>query len=323
MSEGPKPPSRWWLFFLAVALVEVVGSLVVRARVVEPETWGAAVARVRREWQEGDALVSAPGWTDPLLREAAPDLLDVASSGRSDLSGAARVWSLSIRGHRSPEVPDTAPELRELVGRVLVERWTLPRREIVYDFVAHASEASFSRGPIGSESTCHRGGGRGSGGGLGAGPVPGPDRASCGGGWAGETVIEDLEFRARHCIMLPPTGDEPVRATFLDVPLGETFVAFGGLHWVDERHGTVPDDVLVGTPVTLVVRAGETELLRVQHVDGEGWRRWERPVPEALAGTHATVTFETTTERGTGRSFCWSAVTLGGGGESVAMGEAP
>lgn len=309
--------SRLWLIFVGVALVELCGSLVVRARVAPAQDWTAAAARVRAEWAEGDALVSAPGWTDPLLREAAPDLLDVASAGRSDESGVRRLWSLSIRGHRSPEAPVDAPELRELVGRVLVERWTLSGyRPIAYDFVAHAGEATFSRVAGETELPCRRGGGRGSGGGLGAGPVPAAERATCGASWAGETVIEDLAFRARHCILLPPSGREPVRATFADVALGETLIAHGGLHWVEERHRN-------GAPVTLVVRAGETELLRATHADGDGWARWEREIPAELRGRTASVTFETTASTGAARSFCWSAVTLGpGDGASVAAASA-
>jgi len=96
-------------------------------------------------------------------------------------------------------------------------------------------------------------------------------------------------------------GTEAVAS--LAATFGERLVAHGGLHWVDERHRT-------GAPVTFVVRAGERELLRATHADGDGWTRWEREIPAELRGRVATVTFETTATTGASRSFCWSAVTL-------------
>lgn len=69
MDGDAKTPPRWrgkaWLLLLALAIVEVVGHLVVRARVVDDADWAAAAERVRREHRAGDLVVVAPSGPTP------------------------------------------------------------------------------------------------------------------------------------------------------------------------------------------------------------------------------------------------------------------
>lgn len=119
-----------------------------------------------------------------------------------------------------------------------------------------------------------------------------------------ETVIEDLHFEARRCIAQHPVSGDPVVLRFPEATLGELLMVHAGLHWVDER-------MLEGSPVTLTVRAGETEIGTITHHDGDGWATYPLTVPPESRGAQV-VSFEVTSEQSAGRSFCWAARALGG-----------
>jgi hypothetical protein len=315
------PPSRrgesaFWLLLLGVAAVEVVGHFVVQSRVVPASDWDAAAAHVREEWVEGDVVTVAPRWADPLLREAIGDRLDLASAGRSDLAPYRRLWSLSIRGHRAAEAPEGAPDHAQAFGRVLVERWELPQDEtILYDFVEHVEDAEVALLEGAQPRPCRwTRGGRPSGGGLGSGPITPAERHVCDPGrpwlWVGATVEEDLEMLPRRCVWQHPPGPEPVRASFPDVPLGEAIVLYGGLWWEHER-------TMAGGPVDVVVRVEGREVGRLTHRDGDGWKRIEAAVPEALRGGRGRVDVEVSAPNPHLRTLCWAATTRArdGGGD--------
>ena len=307
---APKLPRahRAWLLLLPLAFIELVGSLVVRARVPEADDWHEAAAHITGAWAEGDQLTVAPRWADPLLRQAMGvamgDAFTNAIAAPVGLEGTQRLWVVSIRGRASSLVPpDAVPEAVDTFGRVRVERYFLGEGEqILFDFVDRLPEATVTRG----SSVCASTTGRASGGGLGAGPVIAANHFSCRGESVGETVIEDLHFEARRCIAQRAVTGEPIQVRFLDVPLGERIVLYGGLHWVDER-------AREGAPVTLEAWAqtdetAEVSLGAVTHLDGDGWATYEITVPDALRGSRASVRFEVRSEGA--RSFCWAGRSL-------------
>lgn len=305
---GPNPTAPRiriaWLFLLLLACTEVVGSIVVRARVPDPTDWDRAAARVASEWRDGDRVVAAPSWAEPLVREAMGRALGerygIAIAGAPGLAGVQRLWVLSIRGHDTSLIHDGAGELVEQIGRVRLERFALPPSEVRFDFVASLPEATASR----SGRECRSSPGRGSGGGLGAGPVIAGTRFTCGGETVGTTVIEDLDFAGRSCIAQRPSSGDAVTLTFPAVPLGETLVIYGGLHWVDERHFIEAEHV--DAPVTLRVLDGERELAALVHHDGDGWATYTVEVPEDLRGTTRALSFTVESSRSHDRSFCWA-----------------
>lgn len=298
----------FWLLLLAVTAIEIVGHFVVQARVVPPSDWDEAAAHVRAEWANGDVVTVAPRWADPLLREAMGDRLDLASAGRSDLAPYRRLWSLSIRGHRSGDAPARAPDHTRTFGRVRVDRWDLPAdEEILYDFVAHVESAEVALIEGGAARPCQwTRGGRPTGGGLGSGPVTPADRHACDPRrpwlWVGATVEEDLEMLPRRCVWQHPQGAEPVRASFPDVPLGERIVLYAGLWWEHER-------TMAGEPVDVVVRVDGREIGRLTHRDGDGWKRIDVGVPEALRGARGRVDVDVSAPEPHLRSLCWAATT--------------
>ncbi|MDQ3033851.1 MAG: hypothetical protein M3Y87_15650 [Myxococcota bacterium] len=301
-------PSRWWLLLLGVAAIEVVGHFVVQSRVVPASDWDAAAAHVRAQWAEGDAVTVAPRWADPLMREAMGDRVDVATVGRSDLAAYRRLWSLSIRGHRASDAPPDAPDAAWQFGRVRLERWDLPQDEtVLYDFVDHVEDAQVAiLEPDGARECRWTRSGRPSGGGLGSGPITPGERHVCDPRrpwlWVGATVEEDLEMLPRRCIWQHPPGAEPVRASWTDVPLGESIVLYGGLWWEHER-------TMDGGPVDVVVRVDGQEVGRLTHTDGDGWKRIEAAVPELLRGGRGRVDVEVSAPSPHLRTLCWAATT--------------
>ncbi len=302
--------SRAWLLLIPLACVEFVGSLVVRARVPDASDWDVAAQAVAAEWEVGDAVTIAPRWADPLLREAMGRALgerfDRSVAGSPGLDGDARLWAFSIRGHDSPLLAEGTLEHEATYGRVRVERRRLPNVEVHFDFVDALEHASATRG----ERACNLGRAHASGGGLGAGPVIAASRFSCGGDLIGETVIEDLDFEARRCISMRPSGTGEVTLRYDEVPLGDRLVLYAGLHWVDERHHIEPEHE--GAPVMLSVRAGERSLAELTHRDGDGWARYAVSVPAELVGTTQSVSFVVTSAASHDRSFCWAGRSLGG-----------
>lgn len=301
---------RAWLLLLAVAAVELLGHAVTQARVVPWEDWERAAAQVREGWQEGDVVTVAPRWADPLLRAAVGDLLDLELAGRSDLSRATRLWQLSIRGHRSDEAPTRAPDHAVQVGRVRIQRWDLAPEPVLYDLVEHVMDAEVALVQPGGEARACRAqrGGRATGGGLGSGPTAPGERHVCDPArpwlWVGATVEEDLEMLPRRCVWQHPQGAEPVRATYRDVPLGERVVLYAGLWWEHERTRD-------GGPVDVAVRVDGREIGRLVHRDGDGWKRMEAAIPEALRGGRGTIDVEVSAPNPHVRTLCWAATTRG------------
>jgi hypothetical protein len=302
-------PSLWWLV-LAIGAVEILGQVVIEARVAPRSEWGEALAAVRAEWQERDAVVVAPRWADPLLREAAGDLIDREMAGHSDLAAYQRLWVVSIRGHRSSEAPSEAPELTRDFGRVHVERWTLPPPSVLYDFVAHVGEAHVTRRERGQDLPCRTITSMGQTmGGLSNGPIETAPRHLCDPGrpwlWVGATTTMDLELRGRHCISQHAQGSEPISTSYDDVPLGHSVVLHGGIWWERERWRN-------GGDLEVVVRLDGEEIGRMTHHDGDGWKRMEAAIPESRRGGRGRISIDVSAENPEFRAFCWAGSTRRG-----------
>lgn len=310
----PAPPARklrpalLWLLVPALAVVELVGQRVIAARVVPKSDWVSAAAFVRESRQPRDLVTSAPGWTDPILRETAGDMITLADAGRSDTAAYDRIWVLSVRGGRSPEAPDRAPDLERDFGRVSVRRWQLPPATVLYDLVEHVDEGRAALVEQGQEQSCPlRTQGVLGGVGLDRGPIRPRSFFACDPRrdwlWIGATVFEDSEHRPRRCVWQHPAGHEPMRVTLADVPLGDRMVLYGGLHRdqaFDDHRGTVRVSVSVdGEPV------GE-----LNHPAGPGWSRMEaRTQSTGARRERGAVTIDVTADDPEWRHFCWSATT--------------
>ncbi len=296
--------SPYWLIPLAIALVEIVGHYVVRARVVDDDHWAEASAVIRGRWEPGDLVVPAPEWSDPLMRRELGDLLGLSDVGRSDLATHRRLWTMSIRGHRPREAPDEEPDFQQQVGPILVLRWDLDPDRVLYDFVEHVERAAVTI----DDRPCRWQVGRPRGGGLGGGPIEAGARHVCDPQrswlWVGATVEEDLHLQPRHCIWQHPAAPEVIAATFEDVPLGDRLVLAGGLYYEHER-------MLEHGPLSVAVFLEGAEIGRMVHRDGEGWKAMSvsTRVPSRPASDRGDIRVEVTAPDPNLRTFCWAAST--------------
>lgn len=291
-----------WVLLLAFPLLEVGAHAVTRMRVPSVADYRAAAAFVRGEFRARDLVVAAPGWTDPLVRQVLGDRIDQAMAGRSDVAGYERLWALSIRGARPPEAPRGEPELARSFGRVQVLRWALGESPVQFDFVAQSKQAQVRWvGPRGSGPCELRRTPAARGGGLGVGVLAPEWRFWCGPGsaWVGQVVMEDLDLQPRHCVYHPPAQSKRVQVSYRDVPLGDELVLYAGLYYEHER-------MRKGGPIMVRVLAGERELGRMVHDDGDGWKKL---VLDTAGGGLGDVTFEVSAPESPARHFCWAAST--------------
>ncbi len=294
---------HYWLLLPLLALAELGSLAVTVARVPPLEDWHAAADFVRSAEQPGDLVVSAPAWTDPLLRLLLGDRITLAQAGRSDTDAFTRLWVLSIRGERPREAPVKEPDFQRVFGRIRVMRWDLGASPVRYDLVAHVREAEVERVEGGAALPCPWRVSVAQAGGLGGGAATPAERFVCDPRrpwlWVAATVQEDLELEARHCVYQHPQGREPIRTTFRDVPLGTRLVLHGGPYAEHERMGE-------HGPIDVVVTVDGRVVGRMTHRDLDGWKRMEVETA-TQPGTRGDVAIEVSAENPHLRTFCWAA----------------
>ena len=295
----------FWCLLLLLAVAELLAQPAALRQVVADSDWLAAAEFVRARHRPGDLIVAAPAWTDPLVRWSIGDKIDLPDAGRSDLSRYRRLWSLSARGARAEEAPAAAPELRQRVGKVTVERWALPEPRVLYDFAEHLRAARVSMESRGGRHDCPWVRARAArGGGLGKDSLRPPEHFACDPKrpwlWVAPIVMEDLNLKPRYCVWQHPAGKRPVRVSFDDVLLGDALVLYGGLYYHHERKRR-------GGPVHVRLFVDDADVGRMIHQDGDGWKRLEVPLEAQVGRTHARIAIEVTAPRPYHRSFCWAA----------------
>ena len=263
--------------------------------------WQRAADFVRGEMLPRDIIVAAPNWADPLLRRELGGNITFEMAGHSDVAAFDRLWALSIRGALPAEAPQKKPDFSQTFGGVKVLRWDLGKSSVAADLVSRIDRATAEVMRKGEAVAC-----RfvqfpsASGGGLGGGAMAPAQRFECpfGANWIAATINEDLSLAPRYCIEQRPTGQEPVRVTFHDVPLAKRLVFYGGLYSEDER-------MEEHAPVQVAVRINGQLAGNMQHNDGDGWKRMEIATP----GGTGDVSVEVTSANPDKRSFCWAATT--------------
>lgn len=287
---------------LSFGFVEAAALAVRIASVPSKEDFRRAAAHVGEGIGPRDVVVAAPGWTDPLLREASGPIITQEMAGFSDLAAFERLWVVSIRGADFEGAPGREPAESETFGGVRVRRWDLGPSSVRDSLVPKVGTARVAIVRPSGETECRPERSRQTrGGGLGTGPVQPRERFVCpGGAWIGRTVNEDLSLEPRDCIYQPALGVDPLRVTIEDVELGERFVFYGGLYAEAER---MEDHA----PIDVVAYVDGAEIGRFTHHDGEGWTRHEW----ATRPGRGSVSIDVTSRNPDRRMFCWSATTRG------------
>lgn len=293
------------MLVVGLALFELAAQARISATVPTERSWEEASAFVRARFEDGDRIVATPKWIDPIVRSHLGDLLTLQAAAPTDLSGARRVWELSIRGASEH---DFETELGQAFGEVTVRMWSVRSDALVYDFVEELEHATVALGPPGGARPCPRKTARPERGGLFRGPMTPSERFVCDAKrpwlWVGATVMADLDLEPRRCVWQHPAGASPVRTTFHEVPLADRLSVRGGIDYSNERWRS-------GAPVTLRVWIDEELAAELVHRDGDGWSGVDIDT-SALGVERATVRFETTAPDSTARLFCWAASTRRG-----------
>lgn len=285
-------------------MLELTAHLWQTHSVAHEEDWTEARAYVVSRAKPEDLVAFAPRWADPLGRRYfGAEVATVAREARADESRFPRAFEVSIRGSHLPSLADWKREDVQRFGAVTVTSFRNPAPAKVLDNLASMVDPSrmrASRVDGAREIDCPFTRGGGQSGGLGYGPaVPASHFACPGGGFVAESVVADLDYLPRRCIYAPPMGGI-LRLRFLSVLFGRSLHGHHGLYVEAERGQS-------GAPVTIAFKVGDSNLGRVVHRDGDGWKPFELPT-EALEGQRAELVAELAST-GDRRMICFEADT--------------
>lgn len=214
----------------AVALVlGALISLVVVSRADEGtpdrKDWLAAAEQVRSEHAEGDLIVFAPRWIDPVGRQYLGDQMSIDMAARMDAARFGRIWELSVRGARAKETRALVPTATTHFGALTLREFKQTPVTLVEDFTANWKRASVS------------------------GQMQGRPNLS----------LQEVGFEAHRCIKVLPRPNQTVSMRFESVPLGSTIVGYVGLADIFTRRDIREPgqlEVLVNDKSLVTVEAG-------------------------------------------------------------------
>ncbi|MDZ4698039.1 MAG: hypothetical protein SGI86_23100 [Deltaproteobacteria bacterium] len=268
-----------------LAIVESVNAITASLFAPSEKDWQAVASAVKAEFKEGDLVVAAPAWADPVMRLHMGDLLTPAIAARLDDDRFGRVWQVAQRGARTPEVRGTLAQSHRY-GALTLERYDRKPAKVHFDFVAAWHRARVVRREPGrGELDCPRG----------------TDRFACpnlGFNFVKPEILE-IGHSLRQALYAQPVGGATVVIEFGEPELGSELVVAAGLHHVWFRKAGDGD-------VVLRVFIGGHERLVQKSDNASGWQR-SRIDTADLAGTHVPVRFEITSERPFARHFGFAA----------------
>ena len=302
--------SRAWLFALvipAVGLVEAVAHVAQVTSHVARADWRAAknaVIDTVKNSGDTDGIVIAPRWEEPNARaEFGREFATLERMAPGDFQRYKRVVELSVRGETASEVGSWPVTEEKRFGKIAVRIRTNPSDEgRVVDLLSqfepsHAGVTSgtadcpFVRVPMQT-------------GNLGFGPaIPGVRFGCQNGSMAGITVIADLTYRPRRCILARPGNEgSPLRVVFRDVEIGKFLVGHHGIYAEHERN-------LDGAPISLEAKVNDQLVGRDTHIDGQAWKEFRFSTNGF--SQKANIEFALTSPSAGRRAYCFEATTRG------------
>lgn len=283
-----------------LAVGELVAAELQKRRVPTDQDWRAAATAASAARKPGDMILVAPRWAEPLgrkaLGEVGKDLVDLKMAGRSDLDTVPRVLELSLRGHDDPQTKGWRLVDEKRFGPVSLRTLENPEPEkLVRDLVSELGPSVTVQrvSPDGKVDPCRweqNASVRMPG--LFQGPPTPKDRWLCAPwdpvwSYAGVTVITDLQYLPRRCIMMHPT-EANMTIAYPPGPIGKKVVGYVGIHVFQERELNKP-------AVHARISIDGKEVAHTRHVDGDGWLRFEGSTAEQ-AGRSLPVKLETWVE---------------------------
>lgn len=219
---------------LVLALCETVQALLGPSRAPTESDWKQVSDTIRSAWKPGDLAVSAPAWSDPVMRVHLGSRVDLAMALRMDDARYGRVWEISQKGGVSPEAHGQET-FKKVFGNLTLRRVERPAAQVKFDFVQQWQNARFSRQSAAGVVAC---------------PLL-ADRFQCPNidfNWLKPAVLE-FDFGLRLALYAQPVAGAAVVVEYDDVPMGRTLTVGAGLHHVWLRKagdGQVVMEVFVG-----------------------------------------------------------------------------
>ena len=156
-------------------------------------TWQKASQLVRSSYKEGDLILFAPDWIDPVGRMNFGDLISLDMAARMDTARYGRIWEVSIRGAHAPETEGLIPAMVRELDDITVRFFDRPPAVVVTDIREHLAAAK----------------------------VEGPARPTL--------ELAEVGFAPHRCVQVVPPAKSSVRITFPRVALGSQLVGYAGL----------------------------------------------------------------------------------------------
>lgn len=302
--------SRWRRFAFAalpaIGLAELAAHLWLASRPPAFDAYRELEGTIASMKRDGELVVMAPSWADPLLRRGLGDaLVPLREAARPDATRYPSALEVSILGERSGELAGWREEERREQGKFTIRRVVNPApAQVTFDFTDHVRPPFADvRGTQPAITCTWSQSAKVVAGGLGGHPTFPRERFECIGGVffnVGVTVIADQDFRPRRCIWSHPFAKGELVTRFRGVPLGDVIRGHHGMYWVTERDRR-------GAPVTLAVRVDGEEIGRAVHHDGDGWSSFELPLGARAGSASAEVEFAVTSPNHAHRHYCFEA----------------
>lgn len=269
---------------LVLALFETAQAVLAPSLAPTDADWNAAAAAVREQFVEGDLVVAAPAWADPVMRMHLGPLVSMGMATRLDDARYGRVWEISQKGETAPEAHGTE-RYNARFGNLTVRRIEREPAKLTFDFVEQWQQARVSRVGASGSVAC----------------APLPDRIQCPDiafNWVRPAVLE-FDFGLRRALYAQPVAGATVAIEFDDVPLGRTLAVGVGLHHVWLRKAGAGS-------VTLNVIVGGRSLAHLTVDNRSPWQPVSVPTA-AFAGQRQVVRFEITSDNPFSRHFGFAA----------------
>lgn len=304
--DPPQADSRlskwgWLLLFVPLwGVGELQAHFVQTSRAIAE----ADLAHVRSEvgpLGPDDVVAFAPRWLDPAGRAAFADALggDLTRTSPADYARFSRAFEVAIGGAGEPDLAGWPVEWEKSIGKLTLRLRQNKSWSTIQDRLftrVGSDKMSVSQGE--HECALSRGAPN-----AGAWDVPTPGvRYNCPGGAVGMVVVPGLDFRLRHCLLVP-AGGTPTRIRLRDVVFGTSLRFAHGLHVVHERDRNGPPiDVRVFVQTdTPGGGTHDVDLGRAVHTDGDGFTSFDIATP--LAGQVGDLFVEVSSS-GNKRAYC-------------------
>ncbi len=273
-----------WALALFGLLAWEIGANLWQHQIAPPKDadWRTAVTQLKTLRKQGEPVLIAPFWVEPLARAHLKGILDLDMATLSDVDRFSRVFELSIRGAQHPWLRQLQPKTTWSHGPVTLSLFVKPAVHVLYDFHRQLPRAKVTVAP--PFQACPRAG----------------KRFVCGGGpyWVGHHLAE-VAHRPYRAIYAAPLPQKRLRIDFSKVPLGKTIVGYTGIDDFENRKKAKGR-------VRLQIFVGDKAVGEINHENAWPWRRFEIDT-RAFAKTPARVRFEITSAQPAHRTFCFYA----------------